>query len=119
VAFGVDLIIKARGYSLPVLVTVVGERDLVIFVVLLAEVQLHAGTFEDPLGLAGCLVNDGRDTPVRCSRNIRQLLLVQNRAHRIEHCAIWYMKLTVNFKEPWLLLLVLAELELVHFILEA
>jgi hypothetical protein len=29
------------------------------------------------------------------------------------------MKLTVNFKEPWLLLLVLAELELVHFILEA
>ena len=51
---------------LPVLITVVGERDLVVLVVLLAEVQLHASTFEDTLRLAGSLVNDRWDTSVRC-----------------------------------------------------
>jgi hypothetical protein len=38
----------------------------VVLVVLLAEVQLHAGAFEDTLGLAGSLVDDRWDTPVRC-----------------------------------------------------
>jgi hypothetical protein len=52
--------------GLPVLVTVIGERDLVVLIVLLAEVQLHAGTFEDTLRLAGCLVDDRWDTSVRC-----------------------------------------------------
>ena len=52
--------------SLPVLVTVVGERDLVVLIVLLAEVQLHAGTFEDTLRLAGCLVDDRWDTSIGC-----------------------------------------------------
>ena len=52
--------------SLPVLVAIVGERDLVILVVLLAKVQLHAGTFEDTLRLAGCVVDERWDPPVRC-----------------------------------------------------
>ena len=38
--------------SLPVLVAVVREGDLVVFVVLLAEVKLHAGALEDTLRLA-------------------------------------------------------------------
>ena len=53
---------------LPVLVTIVGERDLVVLVVLLAEVQLHAGTFEDTLRLAGCLVDNRWDASVRCRK---------------------------------------------------
>ena len=59
--------------SLPVLITVVRERDLVVLVVLLAKVQLHAGTFEDTLRLAGCLIDDRWDTAVRC-----QEILVSN-----------------------------------------
>lgn len=42
---------------LPVLVAIVREGDLVVFVVFLAEVQLHAGAFEDTLGLAGGVVD--------------------------------------------------------------
>ena len=34
-------------------------------------------------------------------------------------CPIWHIDLTVDLKEPWLLLLVLAELELVDIVLEA
>jgi len=49
---------------LPVLVAVVRERDLVVLVVLLAKIQLHACTFEDTLRLAGCVVNDRRDTSI-------------------------------------------------------
>ena len=49
---------------LPVLITVVWERDLVVLVVLLAEVQLDAGALEDALGLARGLVDDGWDTAV-------------------------------------------------------
>ena len=52
--------------SLPVLITIVRERYLVVLVVLLAKVQLHAGTFEDTLRLAGCLVDDRWDTSVGC-----------------------------------------------------
>jgi hypothetical protein len=33
-------------------------------------------------------------------------------------CLIWHIDLTVDLKEPWLLLLVLAELELVDVVLE-
>jgi hypothetical protein len=43
--------------GLPILVAVVREGDLVVFVVLLAEVQLHAGALEDTLGLAGGVVD--------------------------------------------------------------
>ena len=43
--------------SLPILVAIVREGDLVVFVVLLAEVQLHAGALEDALGLAGGVVD--------------------------------------------------------------
>jgi hypothetical protein len=42
---------------LPVLVAVVRERDLVVLVVLFAEVQLHAGALEDALGLARGVVD--------------------------------------------------------------
>jgi hypothetical protein len=42
---------------LPILVAVVRERDLVVFIVLLAEVQLHAGALEDTLGFAGGVVD--------------------------------------------------------------
>jgi hypothetical protein len=42
---------------LPVLVAVVREGDLVVFVVLLAEVQLHAGAFEDALWFARGVVD--------------------------------------------------------------
>jgi hypothetical protein len=42
---------------LPVLVAVVGERDLVVLVVLFAEVQLHAGALEDALGFARGVVD--------------------------------------------------------------
>jgi hypothetical protein len=38
----------------------------VVLIVLLAEVQLHAGTFEDTLRLAGCLVDDRWDTSIGC-----------------------------------------------------
>ena len=55
---------------LPVLITVVRERDLVVLVVLLAKVQLHASTFEDTLRLAGCLVDDCWDASVRCRGGI-------------------------------------------------
>ena len=43
--------------SLLVLVAVVREGDLVVFVVLLAEVKLHAGALEDTLRLAGGVVD--------------------------------------------------------------
>lgn len=49
---------------LPVLVTIVRERDLVVFVVLLTEIQLHAGALEDTLRLTGGLVDDGWDAAV-------------------------------------------------------
>lgn len=37
----------------------------------------------------------------------------------LNKCVIWHVDLTVDLKEPWLLLLVLAELELMHVVLEA
>ena len=43
--------------SLPVLVAVVREGDLVVFVVLLAEVKLHTSALEDTLRLAGGVVD--------------------------------------------------------------
>jgi hypothetical protein len=51
--------------SLPVLITIVRERDLVILVVLLAKIQLHASTFENALRLAGSVVDKGWDAAVR------------------------------------------------------
>lgn len=42
---------------LPVLVAVVRERDLAVLVVLLAEVQLHAGALEDSLRFARGVVD--------------------------------------------------------------
>jgi hypothetical protein len=50
--------------SLPVLITIVRERDLVILVVLLAKVQLHAGTFKNALRLAGSVVHERWDAAV-------------------------------------------------------
>lgn len=50
--------------TLPVLITIVRERDLVILIVLLAQVQLDARAFEDPLRLAGGFVHYGWDAAV-------------------------------------------------------
>lgn len=55
---------------LPVLITIILERDLVVLVVLLAKVQLHAGAFKDALRLAGSLVDDCWDAAVRWTRSI-------------------------------------------------
>jgi len=66
--------------SLPVLVTVVRERDLVVLVVLLTKIQLHAGTFEDTLRLAGCVVDERWDASVCCQRNI-----VSDWTQRVRH----------------------------------
>jgi hypothetical protein len=43
--------------GLPVLVAVVREGDLVVFVVLPAQVQLHAGALEDTLRFARGVVD--------------------------------------------------------------
>jgi hypothetical protein len=50
--------------SLPVLITIVRERDFVILVVLRTKVKLHAGTFKDTLRLAGSVVDEGWDAAV-------------------------------------------------------
>jgi hypothetical protein len=42
---------------LPVLIAIVREGDLVVFVVFLAQVQLHAGAFEDALWFARGVVD--------------------------------------------------------------
>lgn len=51
-------------HRLPVLVAVVRERDGVVLVVLLAEVELDRCTFKHPFGLAGSFVDDGWDAAV-------------------------------------------------------
>lgn len=53
---------------LPVLITIILERDLVLLVVLLTKIQLHAGAFEDTLRLAGSLVDDCWNATVRWRR---------------------------------------------------
>ena len=57
-----------------------------VLVVLLAEVQLHAGTFEDTLRLAGCLVDDRWDASVRCRGNVVSKRLYSDRIYRYLVC---------------------------------
>lgn len=59
----------------PVLVAVVGEADLVIFVVLLAEIELDGSAFEDSLGFAGCGVYYCWDAAICCQLRSQSLIV--------------------------------------------
>lgn len=45
----------------PILIGVIFEANLMIFIILLTEVQLNGSSFEDTLRFSRCLVNDSRD----------------------------------------------------------
>jgi hypothetical protein len=56
--------------SLPILITVMVEADLIVLVILVCQVEEHSTTFKETLVLARCFVNHGRDTTIGCNMSV-------------------------------------------------
>lgn len=91
-----------------------------LLVVLLAQVQLDAGALEDALGLAGCLVDDRWDAAVGWLGGLLAFdLFVEARCPvkaRLSLRILLEWRRTVDLEKPFLLLLVLAEVDLLGIV---
>lgn len=95
-----------------------------LLVVLLAQVQLDAGALEDALGLAGRLVDDRWDAAVGCvggmvSIQFLFIMFMRFIKARLPLRVLFQRRRTVDLKEPFLLLLVLAEVDLLGVVFQA